>query len=335
MLYDPTIFVAIRPEVYRDVFSAEADARLRQLGEVVFQENEQNLSSAELAARLPGCAIVVTGWGTPAFNDEVLRAAVDLRLIAHSAGTIKHLLPPPLFERGIAVTHAAGAIAPAVADFTLMLIMLMLRRAYHPDRALHSGKAWNAAKPPMGEEITGQRIGVVGAGYTGRCVIKLLQAVGADLWVHDPYLSDDRAAELGVHKSSLDELFANCRVVTLQAPVTEETFRMVGARQLSLLQDDAIFVNTARGILVDQDALLAELQRGRVRAALDVFDPEPLPAESPLRKLDNVFLSAHIAGASAQARHRQGSAMVEEIERFLAGQPLRYKVTQEMLATMA
>jgi phosphoglycerate dehydrogenase-like enzyme len=335
MPYDPTIFVAVRPATYEEVFNAEADARLRQLGEVVFQENEQNLSSAELAARLPGCAIVVTGWGTPTFADEVLTAAVDLRLVAHSAGTIKNLLPPPVFERGIAVTHAAGAIAPAVADLTLMLAMLMLRRAYHSDRALHSGKSWNEARPPMGEEITGQRIGVVGAGYTGRCVIKLLQAVGAELWVYDPYLSDDRAAELGVHSSSLDDLFANCRVVTLQAPVTEETLRMVGARQLSLLQDDGIFINTARGVLVDQDALLAELQSGRIRAALDVFEPEPLPADSPLRKLDNVFLTAHIAGASTQARYRQGAAMVDEIERFLSGQPLRYNVTREMLATMA
>jgi phosphoglycerate dehydrogenase-like enzyme len=206
MPYDPTIFIAIRPATYREVFNAEADARLRQLGEVIFQESEQNRSCAELAAHFPGCAIVVTGWGTPTFSDEVLSAAEDLRLVAHSAGTIKHLLPSPVFERGIAVTHAAGAIAPAVADLTLLLTMLMLRWVYHSDRALHEGGSWTEAKPPMGEEIVGRRIGVVGAGCTGRCVIKLLQAVGAELWVHNPYLSDERAAELGVHSSSLDDL---------------------------------------------------------------------------------------------------------------------------------
>ncbi len=335
MPHDSTIFVAIRPAVYHDVFNAEADARLRQLGNVVFQESAHNLSSAELALHLSHAAIAVTGWGTPVFSAEVLGAAKDLRLIAHSAGTIKNLLPPPVFERGIAVTHAAGGIAPAVADLTLLLTMLMLRRVDHSDQVLRSGGDWDEAKPPMGEEIAGQRIGVVGAGYTGQCVIKLLQAVGAEIWVYDPYLSDSRAAQLGVHACGLDDLFAGCRIVTLQAPVTEETLRMVGARQLSLLQDGAIFINTARGLLVDQAALLAELQSGRIRAALDVFDPEPLPMDSPLRKLNNVFLTAHIAGASVQARHRQGTFMVEEIERFLAGQPLRYPVTQAMLATMA
>jgi phosphoglycerate dehydrogenase-like enzyme len=230
MSSDTNIFVAIRPVIYAEVFNDDADARLRQLGEVVYQHSEQNLSSAELAARLGDCSIVVTGWGTPTFTDEVLTAARNLQLIAHSAGSIRNLLPPPVFERGIHVTHAAGAIAPAVADLTLLLIMTMLRRVYHADRTLHAGGAWNEAKPPMGEEIAGQRIGVVGAGYTGRQVIALLQAVGAEVWVHDPYLTEEGATRLNVHRANLDDLFANCRVVTLQAPVTEETMRMVGAR---------------------------------------------------------------------------------------------------------
>lgn len=335
MSADPNIFVALRPATYAELFDDAADARLRQLGEVVYQDRAENLTAAELAARIPGHAIVVTGWGTPTFDDAVLAAAADLQLIAHSAGTIRKLLPPPVFARGIRVTHAAGAIAPAVADFTLLLIMTMLRRVAHTDRILHAGGGWDEAKPPMGDEIAGQRIGVVGAGYTGRQVIALLRAVGAEVWVYDPYLSEAGAAQLGVHKSELDDLFAQCSVVTLQAPVTDETMHMIGARQLHLLRDDAIFINTARGLLVDQAALRAELASGRIRAALDVFDPEPLPADDPLRRLDNVFLTPHIAGASRQARRRQGNAMVDEIERFLKGEPLRYAVTEEMLATMA
>jgi phosphoglycerate dehydrogenase-like enzyme len=332
---DTNILVAIRPATYLEVFTDDADARLRQLGEVIYQDSEQNLSSAELAARIRNFSIVVTGWGTPTFTDEVLNAAPDLQLIAHSAGSIRKMLPPPVFERGIQVTHAAAAIAPAVADLTLLLIMTMLRRVYQADRMLHGSGAWNEAKPPMGEEIAGQRIGVVGAGYTGQQVIALLQAVGARVWVCDPYLSEARAVQLNVHKADLDDLFASCRVVTLQAPVTEETMRMVGGRQLQLLQDDGIFINTARGLLVDQAALRSELESGRIRAALDVFDPEPLPPDDPLRRLDNVFLTPHIAGASRQARFRQGSAMVDEIERFLKGEPLHYPVTQDMLAIMA
>jgi phosphoglycerate dehydrogenase-like enzyme len=245
------------------------------------------------------------------------------------------MLPPAIFDRGIAVTHAASAIAPAVAELTLMLIMLSLRPVQKLDQTLKTG-TWSQAKDMgMGQEIAGQRIGVVGAGYTGRCVIQLLQAVGAEVWAYDPYLTDERATELGVRKVDLNTLLAECSIVTLQAPPTNETYHMIGAPQLALLRDGAVFINTARAHLVDQAALLAELQTGRFMAALDVFDPEPMPDDSPLRTLDNVILTPHIAGASKQARLRQGNIIVDEIKRFFSGESLRYRVTHDMLDIMA
>src|SRR5690606_20938587 len=269
------------------------------------------------------------------FTDAVLSASPQLKLIAHSAGSIKAMLPPALFDRDIAVTHAASAIAPAVAELTLMLIMLSLRPVHKLDHMLKGG-AWSQAKnTSMGQEIAGQRVGVVGAGYTGRCVIRLLRAVGAEVWAYDPYLTDERAAELGVRKVDLNTLLAECPIVTLQAPPTKETYHMISAPQLALLQDGAVFINTARAHLVDQDAMLAELQTGRFVAALDVFDPEPLPDDSPFRKLDNVILTPHIAGASKQARIRQGNIIVDEIERFFTGEALQYRVTRDMLDIMA
>jgi phosphoglycerate dehydrogenase-like enzyme len=219
---------------------------------------------------------------------------------------------------------------------TLLLILLALRRVHQHDRLLKAGAAWEATKPlGVGRELAGSRIGVVGAGYTGRCVIKLLQALQAEVWVADPYMDAERATALGVHKVELPVLLTHCPVVTLQAPPTAETHHMIGARELALLQDGAILVNTARSHLVNQTALLNELRSGRIQAALDVFDEEPLPVDSPFRPLENVILTPHIAGASRQARRRQGQTIVEELQRFLAGEPLRYQVTQAMLATMA
>lgn len=322
----PNILVAIRPALYAELFTPEADAHLKKLAALTFSTKEGSLTSAELAARIGGYDAVITGWGTPKFTDAVLSASKQLKLIAHTAGSIKSMLPPAVFERGIAVTHAASAIAPAVAELTLMLIML----------SLQSGEGWNRAREMgMGQEIAGQRVGVIGAGYTGRCVIQLLRAVGAEVWACDPYLTSERAAEMGVRKADLHTLLAQCRIITLQAPPTDETYHMIGAEQLRLLPDGAVFINTARAHLVDQDALLAELQTGRFVAALDVFDPEPLPDDSPLRALDNVLLTPHIAGASRQARVRQGEIIVEEIERYFAGEPLRYRVTHDMLNIMA
>jgi phosphoglycerate dehydrogenase-like enzyme len=223
-----------------------------------------------------------------------------------------------------------------VAELTLLLILLTLRQVHRLDRMFKQGEPWSTMRAlPIGQELAGQRVGVVGAGYTGRQVISRLRALGADLWVYDPFLSAQKAETLGVHSAPLDDLFAHCSIVTMQAPPTEETYHMVGAKQLALLRDDAIFVNTARSHLVDEQALLAELQSGRIQAALDVFDQEPLPEDSPFRQLDNVVLTPHIAGASRQARLRQGDFMVDEVRRFFAAQPLLFQVTAEMLDNMA
>jgi phosphoglycerate dehydrogenase-like enzyme len=155
------------------------------------------------------------------------------------------------------------------------------------------------------------------------------------VWLCDPYIDDERATALGARKVGLTALLGSCPIVSLQAPATAETRHMLGKRELGLLPDGAILINTARSWLVDEEALLAELTRGRISAALDVFDREPLPEDHPFRQLDNVFLTPHIAGATEEARCRQGQTVVAEIGRYLAGEPLRYQVTGEMLDRMA
>lgn len=330
----PTVLVTIPPSLYQQLFTPAAQARLHEIAQVSFNQSDGNWTGDALAQQIGGYDAVITGWGTPTFTERVLAGANQLRLIAHSAGSIKKLLPPPVFARGIQVTHAAVAIAPAVAEMTVLLILLGLRQVHVQDRKLKAGVPWREAQF-MGQELAGQRVGVVGAGYTGRCVIRLLRAWDAEVWVADPYLDAASAAQLGVTSVSLDELFANCAIVTMQAPPTAETYRMVGASHLAALPDGALFVNTARSHTVEPDALLAELQSGRIQAALDVFDEEPLPADSPFLQLENVILTPHVAGASQQARLRQGTVIVEEIARFFRGEPLRYAVTREMLATMA
>jgi phosphoglycerate dehydrogenase-like enzyme len=330
----PTVLVTITPSLYQQLFSPAAQARLQEVACVSVNQSERNWTSDELAQRIGGYDAVITGWGTPTFTNQVLAAAQELRLIAHSAGSIKTMLPPAVFDSELQVTHAAAAIAPAVAEMTVLLILLSLRQVHQLDRKLKAGVPWNEAKF-MGQELAGQRVGVVGAGYTGRSVIRLLRAWDAEVWVADPYLDAEQAVQLGVTRVNLDDLFANCAIVTMQAPPTDETYRMVKASHFASLPDHAIFVNTARSHAVDSDALLAELQSGRIQAALDVFDQEPLPADSPFLQLENVIVTPHVAGASHQARLRQGAVIVEEVTRFLKGEPLRYAVTGEMLATMA
>ncbi len=165
-------------------------------------------------------------------------------------------------------------------------------------------------------------------------MIALLEPFQVRILVYDPYLPDERAAALGVERASLETVL-RADVVSNHAPITPETRHMLGARELSLIRPGAVFVNTARAWAIDQAALLRELQTGRFWAALDVFEPEPLPEDSPFRGLDNAFLTPHRAGQTAETYLRQGAAMVDEVVRFLSGQTLRYQVRKEQYAIMA
>lgn len=335
MTSKPRILIALRSSLFDLLFADDQQARLRSLGDVTMLAQAGDLSEAQLTALIGGHEIVITSWGTPSFSAAVLAEADRLKLIAHSAGSIKRLLPPPVFAAGRRVTHSAEAMAIPVAETTLLLILLSLRRFHKIDRAFKDD-GWAAARAlGAGTELAGTRIGVIGAGRTGRQVIKKLNALDADLWLYDPYVSTAQAAELGLNKVPLEPLMRECPVVTLQAPSTDETYRMIGAEQFSWLRDGAIFVNTARTHPIDEMALLAELQSGRISAALDVFEQEPLPDASPFRQLDNVIISPHVAAVTHQAYKRQGQITADEIASFLSMGKLRYEVTRDMLDTMA
>jgi phosphoglycerate dehydrogenase-like enzyme len=227
-------------------------------------------------------------------------------------------------------------IAESVAEFVIAQTLSILREPHRHDAGMKAGEGWlDLRQRYLGRLLGAQTVGLVGAGYVGRLVIGLFRAFGCRLLVSDPYLTAEKAAELGVERASLDEVLSGSDIVSLHAPALPETRHMIGAAQLAQLRDGCLFINTARPALVDEAALLAALRTGRFTAALDVFDQEPLPADSPFRSLPNVVLSPHAAGHSEDSHKRQGTTTVDEIRRFLAGEPLRHRVTPAMLATMA
>jgi len=333
----PHILVLPPPSLYHKLFSAETDARLRGLGTITYNGDERDLTSAELAERIGIAEVIITGWRCPKFTDEVLASAPKLKLIAHSAGSIKFMLPDDGLSRGFKVTTAAAAMGVSVAEMSLLMALMLLRPIHQLDAGMKARGDWKDLKARgSGEELTAQRVGVIGAGHTGRHFIRLLRGMGVETWVFDPYLTAERAAAMDVERvKSLDDLLTGCRVVALHAPSTPQTYRMIGRRELGLMKDGAILINTARSSLIDGRALLDELKKGRISAALDVFDEEPLPADSPLRGLPNVILTPHVASHTVNTHFRQGELTVDEVERYVRGEPLKYVVTPEMLATMA
>ena len=332
------ILVLPPPSLYRKLFSPSTDARLRGLGDVTFNTQEADLTSNDLLDRVANVDVLVTGWRSPAITDAVIAAAPRLRLVAHSAGSIKFLVPERALRDGrFAVTTVAAAMGPAVAEMALQVTLMCLRPIHQLDAGLKSGGDWKELKARgSGEDLAAQRVGVIGAGHTGRHYIRMMRGLGVETWVYDPYLTEERAASMDVERvTSLDALVSSCRVVALHAPSTPQTRHMIGRRELAQMRDGAVLVNTARSSLIDTQALLDELRSGRISAALDVFDEEPLPPDSALRTLPNVILTPHVASHTRNTHLRQGELTVDEVERFVRGQPLRYAVTPDMLSTMA
>jgi phosphoglycerate dehydrogenase-like enzyme len=321
---------------YATIFAPETLAHLSRFSHVVVPDGDTAALGAQLPQLLPQVDACLTGWGAPPLSPDLLASADQLAIIAHAAGSIKALVPPAAFARGIVVCHAADIIAAAVAEATLLLMLSGLRRFHLFDQALKKGRSWSdVGGLYAGHQLAGRTIGLVGCGKVARQVIGLLQPFGVRILVYDPYLSDAEAAHLGVSPAPLERVMAESDIVSNHAPSTPATQHLIGTHELALLRDNVLFINTARAWTVDDAALLAELRRGRFWAALDVFETEPLPEESPLRRLPNVFLTPHKAGQTVETYRRQGAAMVEELERFFRGEPLRYQVSPHAYAIMA
>lgn len=331
----PAIFVAIRSDEFDTVFSPAAAAALHEVGEVTFGGGEDLIEVPGDAA--DRCDILVTSWSTRPFHDTVLDGR-QLQLVVHAAGSVRGLLGPDSFRDGVRVTQCgSAAMAPAVAEMAVTMALVLLRNLHLHDRGLHLRRDWFAAGHGLlGRSVSGVRHGVLGLSRSGLEYVSSLRGLGAGhIMAADPYWTSADAAAHGVALRELDEVCLESDVLAIHAPATPATRHIMDARRLALLPDGAIVINTARSALVDEAALMAELLSGRLRAGLDVFDEEPLPADSPLFGLPNVVLAPHVAGGTVEARLAQGDAVVAEIRRYLAGQRLVHEVTAERYHRLA
>jgi phosphoglycerate dehydrogenase-like enzyme len=336
----PQIVSIVRDETYDLVFSPQAEAKFASIGAFTCHRWREMPDEDTLIDCLQDADGVVTSWGN-SLTDRVIREA-NLKIIGHAAGTVKWL-PALVWERGIVVTHAAPVIAIAVGEMALALTLACLRHVTEHDTAFkQQGLRGDPSLEPRllaSRSLHGLRVGIVGASSTGREFLKLLQAFGdVEVWVHDPYLSASAAIELGVGLATLDELLVACDIVSLHCPSLPETRHLLNGRNLPLLKDGAVLINTARGALIDHDALLAELRTGRISAGLDVYletlQDEQIPL-SAYRELRNVTVTPGIAGPAGTITRCLALFIAEEMERFFAGQPLHRPVTAESLRTMA
>ncbi len=319
---------------YERVFDEHSLEELAGAVEVAWEPVEQ--MTPEVMSRLiDGADAAITSWGTPRMEKALLDRAPGLKLVAHAAGSVKPIVSEEFPPRGISVTTGAPAIGIGVAEYCVGAMVMMGKRV--KEQMLHVQQGgWGWSRRTDAVEFYRARVGIVGAGFVGRHLIKLLKSFElGGIWVYDPYLSDEQAAELGVEKRNLEVIFGGCDFISINAPSTEETKGMITRDLLKLIKPNAVFINTARGAVVDEPALVEELQTGRFCALIDVTDPEPPAADSPLRTLPNVVLTPHIAGAISNNAKRIGAYAVREVTNFSRGEPLVYPVDLAQLDRLA
>lgn len=324
-----------RTSLAKDILSARARFTLESLGFVHWNQMDRDYSVEELTDLLPGTDAVVTSWGSPSFTPELLKAADKLKIVGHAAGSVKRRMPKEGYDRGIVVLSAAAVIADSVAEYTLWAMLSMQRDLYPYNHLMKNKGGWKRSDMGFAHELFYKKVGLVSASMVGRRVIELLTPFECEVLVYDPYLSDEESSALGVKKSSLENIFASCDIVSLHAPVTPETKEMITAEHFKALGEGTLFINTARAWVVDYTAMMVELRSGRIRAVLDVFDKEPLPESDELRSMDNVFISPHVSGHTTESRLRLVEAIADDMQRFFAGEKLRYAVNWDRLKIMA
>lgn len=279
----------------------------------------------------------VTCWGTPQFTGELLASAKKLRLITHAAGSIKSLVPECFWETGCRITSNGPIIAEDVAQTVLAFILFSLRGFWTFAKDTRDGN-WSGGEASLftTRRLNGLTVGIIGASNVGREVIKILKPFGCEIKIYDPYLSPIEEKELGVEAVALNDLISSSDVLSLHAPPTEGCRHMINRETAALIKDGALFINTARGMLVDEPAFIDELKKNRFFACIDVTDPEPPAKDHPFRTLGNVILTPHIAGGhTVNGRLMLGRNAISEIYNYLHKGQLKFEVRREMVGNMA
>lgn len=333
----PRAVIAINRELYPTLLSPLDLTRLREMTELLNDDPPATITKEFLMKHLPTADIAITSWFSARLDEEVLAAAPNLKLVCHAAGSVRPIVSETLWGRKIQVMSGAAAIAYGVAEYCLGLMLMASKRVFWLTQGTRQG-LWTELSPCFGGffELYQQKVGVIGAGHIGKHLIRLLRNFDCQVLAYDPYLSAEQAAEMGCLKvETLEELFSQCRVVSLHAPTNESTRHMLRGHHFAALPKGAVFINTAGSIQIHEEEFLAELRRGRFVACVDRCHQEPCALDHPYRSLPNVILSPHIAGAFAENKLRIGTYVVDEIARWIEKKPLQYEVTEAKLATMA
>ncbi len=275
--------------------------------------------------------ILVSAWQTPPLNGPITPGHLaSLRYVCYLAGSVRRLVPRNLLAGGLVVTNWGNSIAPTVAECALMLIMMAMRRASYWAIAMHREGAWKNSST-VTQSLIGRRVGLHGFGGISQALVPMLRPFTDRIQAYSPRVPDALLARLGVARAnSLAELFSTSEVVVELAACTPENHHSVQESHLRMIPAGGVFVNVGRGAVVDEAAIARVAREGKIQIALDVFEQEPLPADSPLRGLPNVTLLPHLGGPTRDRRRDSGVLALKNLRAFLRGEPQEAVVTLDI-----
>lgn len=346
----PRVVLALDPGTYDQFLGRDDLERLRAFADVDyaaipeaggrthwFQANEDPRAAEAVRSKLGDADALVVCHGAPRVDASLLEGASRLRFVGELEGDrfAARIDVEEAWRRGIVAVDTTNGSSYPVSEWALALLLVSMRSGgYYFRRLLEPGTLPHRERqaPVPERELWGATVGLVGCGHIGRRLISFLRPFQCRIRVYDPYLSPEMADALGFTLTSLEGVLTRSDAVVCLAPLTPGTERLLGRRELDLLRPGTAFVNVSRGRVVDTDALFERLRRGDITAALDVFDPEPIPGDHPIKALPNVFLTPHIASHTAATRKRFFALMVDELERFLEGDRPLFELTPRALA---
>jgi len=304
---------------------------LSKIGEVTYNKSGYELSV--MMEMLEDADVCITGWGCPSLDEYILSKASKLQLVVHTGGSVAPIVSPSLIERKIPVISGNELYAESVAEGTLAYILAGLRQI-----PLYNNFVQNGEWRPEGFSTRGlldRNVGLVGFGAISRYLVPLLKPFNVKIMVHSKHLSDEECTSYEmIRAGSLEEIFSWSDVISLHIARTTETYHVITKDILKLMPDGALLVNTARGSVIDEQALADELCSRRIHAVLDVFEEEPLPKNSRLRGLDNVILIPHMAGPTVDRYERVSLALLDDIRRFFKGESLKFLINADHAVRM-
>jgi phosphoglycerate dehydrogenase-like enzyme len=318
---------------FEKIYGEEERAAVAGLADV-YAPLQTGDSVAKNPSVLVEAEVILSGWGAPAMDGAFLAAAPNLRVVLYGAGSIRRVATPAFWERGVRITSAYAANAVPVSEYALAAILFSLKRGWHFAFSARREKALPGQGQVPG--AYGSTVGLVSLGMVGRLVRERLRPFDLRVVAYDPFVTPEEAHALGVDLMSLEDLFASSDVVSLHVPLLPETEGMILGSHLASMKRNATLINTSRGAVVREAEMVEVLgERPDLWAILDVTHPEPPEPDSRLYDLPNVVLTPHIAGSLGSECRRMGRLVVEELRRYVTGEPLEHEITRERAALMA